>query len=52
MAQQHGMKKGLQIFGDKANVVVQKKLNQSHELDTYEPMLASDMSWEDKKKAL
>ena len=52
MAQQHGLKKGLQLFGYKANVAVQKELKKIYELETYEPILASDMSWEDNKKAL
>ena len=52
MAQQHGMKKGLQLFGDKVNVAVQKEIKQIHELETYEPILVSDLSWEDKKKYL
>ena len=52
MEQQHGLKKGIQIFGDKANVIVQKELKQIHELDTYEPMIASNMSWEEKKKTV
>ena len=50
MAQQHGMKKGLQLFGDKVNVAVQKEIKQIHELETYEPILVSDLSWEDKKR--
>ena len=52
MAQQHGLKKGIQIFGDKVNVAVQKELKQIHELETNEPTLASDLSWEDKKNNL
>ena len=51
MAQKHGMKKGLQVFCDKADVAVQKEIKQIHVLETYEPMIASDMSWEDNKKA-
>ena len=43
MVQQHVLKKGLWIFYDRANVAVQRDLNQIHELDTYEPMLTSDM---------
>ena len=50
IAQQHGLNKGIQLFGDKANVAVHKELKQIHELETYEPMLASDLSWEDKEK--
>ena len=29
-----------------------KELTQIHELETYEPILASDMSWEENNKAL
>ena len=52
MAQQNGLQKGVQIFGDKANVAVQKELKKIHKLETYEPMLALDLPWEDKKKDL
>ena len=45
MAQQHGLNKGLQLFCDKANVAVKKELNKIHELETYEPILASYLSW-------
>ena len=46
------MNKGIQLFGDKVDVAVQKELKQIHELETYEPMIASNLSWEDNKKAL
>ena len=52
MAQQHGLKKSLQLFGYKADVAVYNELKQLYELKTYEPMLASDISWEDNKMAL
>ena len=45
MAHQHGLKKGLQLFCDKANVAVEKELKKIHKLDTCEPILASDLSW-------
>ena len=50
MAQQHGLNKGLHLFGDKVYVAVQKYLNPIHELETYEPTIASDLSWEDKER--
>ena len=45
MAHQHGLKKGLQLFCDKANVAVKKELKKIHELETYETILASYLSW-------
>ena len=50
IAQQHGLNKGLHLFGDKVYVAVQKYLNPIHELETYEPTIASDLSWEDKER--
>ena len=37
-AQHFSMKKCLELFGDKANVVVQKELEQIHSMDTHEPV--------------
>ena len=51
-AQHFSLKKGLELFGDKANVAVQKELTQIHKIDTYEPVHKSDLTFEDRKKAL
>ena len=40
------------MFREKADVAVVKELTQIHELETYKPIMASDMSWEENNKAL
>ena len=45
LVQQYGLKKGIEIFGKKADAAVVKELTQIQELETYEPITASDMSW-------
>ena len=45
-------KKDLELFGDKADVAVQKELEQIHAMDTYKPVHKSDLTFEDRKKAL
>ena len=52
LARKYGIKKGMDLFGEKADAAVVKELTQIHELETYEPIMDSDMSWEDRKKAL
>ena len=51
LVQQYGLKKGIELFGEKAYAAVVKELTQIHELDTYEPIMASYLSWEEKKMA-
>ena len=51
-AQHFRLKKGLELFGEKADVAVQKELSQIHQMDTYEPVHKSDLTFEDRKKAL
>ena len=51
-AQHFSLKKGLELFGEKADVAVQKELNQIHQMDTYKPVHKSDLTFEDRKKAL
>ena len=46
------MKKAKELFGDKADAAVMRKLNQINEFETYVPLKASDLTWEEKKKAL
>ena len=48
----YGLKKGMELFGEKSDAAVVKELTQMHELETYEPVLDSDLSWEERKKAL
>lgn len=44
--------KGVELFGDKVNVAVQKELREFHDLETYKPILESDILLKDKKDAL
>ena len=52
LVKQYGIKKGIELFREKADAAVVKELIQIHELETYEPIMASDLSWEEKKEAL
>ena len=52
LVQKFGLKKGMELFGKKEDAAVVKELTQIHELETYEPIMASGLSWEEKKKAL
>ena len=51
-AQHFSLKKGLELFGEKADAAVQKVLNQIHVVDTYDPVHKTDLTIEDRKKAL
>ena len=44
LVQQYGLKKGIDMFGKKSDAAVVKELTQIHELETYSPIMASDMS--------
>ena len=50
-AQHFGLKKYLELFGNKADVAVQKEFEQIHAMDMYEPVRKSDLTFEDRKKA-
>jgi hypothetical protein len=52
LAQQYSLKKGLELFGDRADASVTKELTQIHDLGTYEPIDLKTMSYEDRKRAL
>ena len=52
LAQQYGLKKCLELFGDKADTAVTKELTQIHDMETYEPVDPKTMLYEDRKKAL
>ena len=47
-AQHFSLKKGLELFGEKADPAVHKELEQIHKMDTYEPMYKADLSIEDR----
>ena len=52
LVQKYGPKKGIELFDEKADAAVVKELTHINELGTYEPILDSDIAWEEKKKAL
>ena len=52
LVQKYGLKKGIELFGEKSGAAVAKELTHIHELETYESIMASDLSWEENKKAL
>jgi len=52
MAHQYSFKKGMELYGDRAEKATIKELKQIHEMDTYTPMDAKKLSREEKNKAL
>ena len=50
--QHFSLKKGLELFGDKADIAVQKELTQIHKMNTYEPVQKTDLTFKNRKKAL
>ena len=52
MAHQYSMKKGIKLFGEKGEEATLKELKQIHDMDTYTPIAASDLTYEQKRKAL
>ena len=44
--------KGLELFGDKEDTAVKKELHHIHDLDTYNPMMNSDLSYKERREAL
>ena len=51
-AQHFSLNRGLKLFGDKADVAVQKELSQIHAMDTYDPIMKSSLTIDDRIKAL
>ena len=45
LVNKYGLKKGIELFGEKADAAVVKELTQIYELEEYEPIMASDLSW-------
>ena len=43
------MKKGIDIFGNRAETPVMKELQKIHDMNTYEPMDASMLTYQDRK---
>ena len=52
MAEHYSMKKAKELFGDRSDDAVMKELRQIHSFKTYEPLKASNLTWEEKKEAL
>ena len=52
MSNQFSLKKGLELFGDKAEAATGNELQQIHDMDTYTPMHPNELSREEKTKAL
>ena len=51
-AEHYSMKKVKELFGDRSDDAVMKELRQIHPFETYEPLKASNLTWEGKKEAL
>ena len=52
MANQYTLKKGLELFGEKAEVAALKEVRQIHDMATYTPLDPKTLSREEKNKAL
>ena len=52
LAQQHSLKKGLKLFGDAGDQVVEKELSSIHNMDACNPLNAKDFSYKDRHEAL
>ena len=51
-SQHFSLNKGLKLFGNKADVAVQMELSQIHAMNTYEPIMKSLLTMEDKRNSL
>ena len=47
LVQKYGLKKGIELFDKKADAAVVKEITQIKKLETYEPIMASDISWKE-----
>jgi len=52
MVNQFNLKRGLELFGDKAEIATVSELKQIHDMGTYVPLEASELTKEQKAKAL
>jgi len=52
MINQYNLRKGLELFGDKAETATVKELSQIHEMGAYVPLEAGKLTAEQKAKAL
>ena len=52
LVQQYNLKKGMELFGDRAKEATTKELQQIHDSGTYVPVMQKDVTREEKIKAL
>ena len=52
LVQQYTLKKGMELFGDRAKEATTKELQQIHDFGTYVPVMQKDLTREEKIKAL
>ena len=52
LANQYNLKKGKELFGNRADEAVIAELSEIDGLETYEPQRIEDLTYEDKKRAL
>ena len=52
MAEHCSMEKAKELFGDRSDDAVMKELRQIRSFEMYEPLEASNLTWEEKKEAL
>ena len=52
LVQQYNLNQGIKLFGARAEETVEKELRQINNLETYIPKMASELTWEEKRKAL
>ena len=49
LVEHYNMKKGLELFGERGDKAVTKELQNIHDMNTYDPMDASKLSYQEKK---
>ena len=52
MVNEFALKRGLEIFGDKADEFTVKTSKQIHDIDTYATIDAKTLTWEERPKAI
>ena len=52
MVEHYSMKKGIDLFGDRAEIAVTKELKKVNDMNTYEPKHAQDLTNKERKEAL
>ena len=52
MVEHYSMKKGIDLFGDRAETAVTKELKKINDMNTYKPKHAHDLTYQERKDAL